>query len=58
MVVIGDTPNDILCGQDLGVKAIGVATGRYSREKLSAVEPDFLFEDFSNTEQVIAAILG
>ncbi|HEY0303419.1 MAG TPA: HAD hydrolase-like protein, partial [Longimicrobiales bacterium] len=33
VVVIGDTPSDIRCGQSLGVFALGVCTGRHSRDQ-------------------------
>jgi len=34
IVIIGDTPSDVQCGQSLGVRAIGVATGHYSAKEL------------------------
>jgi phosphoglycolate phosphatase-like HAD superfamily hydrolase len=56
IVVIGDTPSDIECGRSLGVRAIGVATGHYSVNDLLACGAYAAFEDFSDTEAVIAAI--
>lgn len=58
MVIIGDTPADIECGRALGVRAIGVATGRYSVEELAAHKPAAVFETLSDTDAVLAAILG
>jgi phosphoglycolate phosphatase-like HAD superfamily hydrolase len=58
IVVIGDTKNDILCGKHLGVKSIAVATGEYSSKELLQYEPDYIFEDFSDTRKVVDVILS
>lgn len=58
IVVIGDTPADIHCGRSLGVRAIGVATGRYTVEELKAHDAAAVFADFSDTEAVVNAILN
>src|SRR5512147_595452 len=34
IVVIGDTPADMTCGLGLGVRSLGVATGRYAPDQL------------------------
>ncbi|MGC1480460.1 MAG: HAD family hydrolase [Chthoniobacterales bacterium] len=56
--VIGDTPRDVECGKAFGAKTVAIATGNYSGPELSAHEPDFLFEDLSDTEKVLAALFG
>ena len=56
VVVIGDTPADIACGQGIGARSIGVATGRYSVEELTACGAGSVFEDLTRTEEVVAAI--
>lgn len=58
MVIIGDTPNDILCGRAWGAKAIAVATGRFDMQQLAEHEPHHLFEDFSQVDAVLEAILS
>jgi phosphoglycolate phosphatase len=58
IVVIGDTPADLTCGQSLGASAIGVATGRYSVAELQAHHPVAVFETLANVEGVTRAILG
>lgn len=58
MVIIGDTPADIHCGRALDVRAIGVATGRYSVEELGAHQPAAVFETLAHTEAVVEAILA
>ncbi|MEX2582402.1 MAG: HAD hydrolase-like protein [Gemmatimonadota bacterium] len=56
IVIIGDTPSDISCGEHLGVRTIAVATGSFSAEELARCRPDHLFEDLSNTGAVWEAI--
>lgn len=57
VVIIGDTPMDVQCGESLGVRTVGVATGRYSVADLQAVGADVVFPDFSDTPAVLEAIL-
>jgi phosphoglycolate phosphatase-like HAD superfamily hydrolase len=57
VVVIGDTPADIACGRGIGARAIAVATGGFTVEQLAAHEPFAVFEDLSDTEAVVQAIL-
>jgi phosphoglycolate phosphatase len=54
--VIGDTPRDILCGRAFGARTVAIATGSWPREKLAEHQPDFLFDDLSNIEHVIATL--
>jgi phosphoglycolate phosphatase-like HAD superfamily hydrolase len=56
--VIGDTPRDIECGRAIGAKTVAIATGHYSMPELAEHAPDFLFEDFSDTQRVLACLLG
>jgi phosphoglycolate phosphatase len=58
MVVIGDTPADLTCGQSLGANAIGVATGRYKVDELERYKPMAVFQDLADTTAVVRAILG
>jgi phosphoglycolate phosphatase len=57
VVVIGDTPADIACGEAIGARAIGVATGRYSVDELAACGPSAVFPDLRDTDAVLRAIL-
>lgn len=57
MVIIGDTPADIECGRSLGVRAIAVATGRYSVDELAAHQPAAVFATLEDTAAVLSAIL-
>jgi len=56
--VIGDTPKDIGCGRAIGAKTVAIATGIHSRQELAAHAPDFLFDDFSDTDAVLEALLA
>jgi len=55
--VIGDTGHDIACGKAFGARTIAVATGSWSRQRLTQCEPDFLFDDLANVDEV-KRILG
>ena len=55
-IVVGDTPHDVTCAQAAGARSIAVATGSYSVEDLRAAGADAVFEDFSNTAAVLAAM--
>lgn len=56
-IIIGDTPNDIRCARNCGAKVISVATGRgQTMENLAKFDPDYLFEDFSDTKKVLKAL--
>lgn len=58
VVVIGDTPFDIACGEHLGVRTIAVATGSYSEAELADCGADHLFPSLADTERVLRAVLG
>jgi phosphoglycolate phosphatase len=58
VVVIGDTPDDLQCGRSIGASAFGVATGRFSVPELLEHKPVAAFDDLSDTEDVLEAILG
>ena len=57
VVIIGDTPADVGCGQGIGARALGVATGAYSMADLQACGAHAVFQDLSPTERVMEAIL-
>ncbi len=58
VIIIGDTPADITCGQAIAARAIGVATGAYAVEMLEEAGAHRAFLDLSDTEAVLEAILG
>jgi phosphoglycolate phosphatase-like HAD superfamily hydrolase len=58
VVIIGDTPADVSCGQSLGVRTVAVATGHYNADALKQTGAHFVFEDLSDTDSVLDALLG
>lgn len=58
IVVIGDTPADVTCGEALGVRTIAVLTGGHSLAELEAAHPDFIFDALSPTGEVLAAVFA
>lgn len=58
IVVVGDTPRDVACARAGEALAVAVATGTYSRESLEVSAPDAVFDDLSDTDAVVATLLG
>jgi len=53
-VIVGDTPKDILCAREAGIKVIAIATGKFSYLDLEKENPDLLLETLEgNVEKVI-----
>ncbi len=57
LVIIGDTVHDMTCGKGVGARAIGVATGGVALSELAPHGPSALFDDLSDTDRVLEAIL-
>lgn len=57
VVVVGDTPYDVACARAIGGRAVAVATGRHSTGELMAAGADTTFEDFRDTDRVLADLL-
>lgn len=55
--VIGDNVRDVQAGKTIGATTVAVATGPMPYEELAKTEPDFLFHDFSQTQDVIGKLL-
>ncbi|HEX8645647.1 MAG TPA: haloacid dehalogenase-like hydrolase [Thermoleophilaceae bacterium] len=58
VILIGDTPLDVAAAHEGGARAVGVATGPYDEASLHAAGADAVLPDLSDTEGVVAAILG
>jgi phosphoglycolate phosphatase len=56
IVILGDTPADMTCGDGVAARAIGVATGSYSTAALAAAGAYAVFDDLSEPDRVLAAI--
>lgn len=57
VVILGDTPADVQCGQGIGARAIAVATGAWALAELQSYQPYAAFDDLSDTESVVRAIV-
>lgn len=57
LVIIGDSEHDVLCGRSVGARAVAVCTGWTPVEKLRALAPHALLDDFSDTDRALAALL-
>lgn len=49
-VIIGDSPNDIICAKANGIFSVAVATGFHSIDELMEYKPDLMFESFADYE--------
>jgi phosphoglycolate phosphatase len=56
VIIIGDTPHDVTCGAALGVRAIGVATGRHDPGELKRAGAWAALTDLADTEAVLALL--
>lgn len=56
IVIIGDTPYDIQCGESLGVRTVAVATGSHPAAELAEHGPDHLFDDLADVDAVWSAL--
>jgi phosphoglycolate phosphatase-like HAD superfamily hydrolase len=56
IVVIGDTPLDILCGQSIGAKVLAVGTGEYVRAELAKTSPTWAVDHVGQIE--VRTLLG
>jgi phosphoglycolate phosphatase-like HAD superfamily hydrolase len=57
-VLVGDTPLDVAAAQATGARAVAVATGGTSADKLAESGADAVLSDLTDTPAVLAAILG
>lgn len=58
VVIIGDTPADVTCGQAIGARAIGVATGSYSADDLRDAGAYLVVEDLMETQRILDVVFG
>lgn len=57
-IVVGDAVRDIDCAKAHGMKVVAVATGGTPAHSLRAHGADVVFEDFTHTDDVCAAMLS
>jgi len=58
VVIIGDTPADVACGQPIGARTVAVATGSYDLAALRAAGAAHVFASLADTAAVLDAVLG
>ncbi len=58
LVIVGDTPADVTCGDAIGARSIGVATGSFSVEQLLRAGADAAFRNLADTEAVLEAVFA
>jgi phosphoglycolate phosphatase len=56
-VVIGDSPRDVQAARELGMRAMGVGTGRAGRAALAEARPDVLFPDLVDVRRIVRWLL-
>jgi phosphoglycolate phosphatase len=56
IVVIGDTPLDIACGQSIGAKVLAVGTGEFGRAELAKTNPSWAVDHVGQIE--VRTLLG
>jgi len=56
VVVVGDTPLDVLAAHEAGARAVAVATGFAELDALRESRPDALLQDLRDTDAAIRAI--
>ncbi|MBU0569306.1 HAD hydrolase-like protein, partial [Patescibacteria group bacterium] len=52
-IFIGDTDYEIQVGKDVGIISAGVTWGAHYEDRLKAVNPDYLFHNLKEMEEVI-----
>ncbi|MBX3154044.1 HAD hydrolase-like protein [Candidatus Obscuribacterales bacterium] len=58
VVIIGDSIYDVLCAKGYGARSIAVNTGATPKADLVEQNPDFLFDNLSDTKAVLDAIFA
>jgi phosphoglycolate phosphatase-like HAD superfamily hydrolase len=56
VLVIGDTLNDIRCGQSIGARCVAVATGHSTADVLWTGQPDVVVETLEDDEAILALL--
>ncbi len=51
ILIVGDTPGDVLCAKENNLRIIGVATGRYEADELQNAGADFVLDDLAHIRE-------
>jgi phosphoglycolate phosphatase-like HAD superfamily hydrolase len=55
-IVVGDTPEDVLCARANHARVLAVATGGFDADDLRSHEPDGVLENLSDSDSVMEAL--
>jgi phosphoglycolate phosphatase len=55
--VIGDTPHDIRCGQEIGARTVAVASGSYGLDELSRHDPWLALERLPSPDRFVELLM-
>lgn len=58
VVIVGDTPLDVSGAHEVGIRAVGVATGSSTVTELTAAGADAVVPDLTDTSAFVCAVLG
>ena len=56
--IVGDTPHDIACAKAHNCRSLGVATGMFTSEQLTAAGACHAAEDLSDTDEIVGVLTG
>lgn len=56
-LILGDTPRDIICANNAGMRSVAVTTGNYSYEELAEHNPDLIIDNLSKPEKWFSEFL-
>lgn len=51
--IVGDTPRDVGCARAHGLRALAVATGRFTSDELAATGADHVVDSFGSTGRIV-----
>lgn len=57
-IIIGDTPRDVLCAKNAGMRCVAVTTGKFTREELQEHAPDMIIDTMKDPEQWFNQLIG
>jgi phosphoglycolate phosphatase len=58
VIVVGDTPMDVICGRYAGTRTMAVATGYHSVDELTEAGADWVLDSFADVETAVGLLTG
>lgn len=56
VIVIGDTPQDVVCGRSIGARCVAVPTGHTTADELRGSSPDVLVDSLEDVGPILAML--